>query len=267
MSINQTDIATITALVGRFENGNEPYLGATGDFDGQGISCGVLQWNIGQGSLQPMILKAGRDTVQQFMPNYGDAMWKACTSPIPQGLTIVRSWQVDKKLSAGPRNELRSLMGSPALRTLQDEAITKVAQKADNLAVAWANAHGAEQRTKQELAFFFDLVTQNGGSKELAYADVTSFRQAVGDTKADDLVCDWLLGTKSQMWGHKDAHRNAELWRNTGSVAQLDLLIFAYLRSQKSFPKARADVLNRKGTIAMLRGYVHTTLYDLSGIF
>jgi peptidoglycan hydrolase-like protein with peptidoglycan-binding domain len=46
------------ALTGTFETGGQPpecFCGITGDFDGQGISFGVLQWNIGQGSLQPLL--------------------------------------------------------------------------------------------------------------------------------------------------------------------------------------------------------------------
>ncbi|WEK03312.1 MAG: peptidoglycan-binding domain 1 protein [Candidatus Devosia phytovorans] len=267
MAIDSDDIKVIAALVGRFENGSEPYLGATGDFDGQGISCGVLQWNIGQGSLQPMIVKAGEAVVHATMPAFGQAMWEACTSPIPRGLAIVRGWQSNKKLLAGPRAELKALMGSPTLRQLQDDRIASVAEKADVHARAWADARGTAGRSKQELAFFFDLVTQNGSMKGLSFSDVAAFKAAVGNAKADDLICDWLAGTGSQMWGHQDAHKNAQLWRDAVGGAELDLLVFAYLRSQKSVLKARADVLNRNGTIATRRGHVHAGFYDLTELF
>ena len=51
------------ALTGTFETGKgvpECFSGITGDFDGQGISYGALQWNFGTGSLQPLL----RDMVQ-----------------------------------------------------------------------------------------------------------------------------------------------------------------------------------------------------------
>ncbi|MBM4132944.1 MAG: peptidoglycan-binding protein [Nitrospira sp.] len=48
------------ALTGSFET-NAPvpdcFAGLSGDFDGQGMSMGVCQWNIGQGSLQPLLKK------------------------------------------------------------------------------------------------------------------------------------------------------------------------------------------------------------------
>ena len=46
------------ALTGSFETGSpvpECFTGISGDFDGQGISLGVLQWNFGQDSLQPLL--------------------------------------------------------------------------------------------------------------------------------------------------------------------------------------------------------------------
>jgi hypothetical protein len=47
-------------ISGSFENGAPDYHGVTGNFDGQGISVGVLQWNAGQGSLQIAALKHRR---------------------------------------------------------------------------------------------------------------------------------------------------------------------------------------------------------------
>ncbi len=46
------------ALTASFETDAAPpecFAGLSGDFDGQGISFGVLQWNFGQGSLQPLL--------------------------------------------------------------------------------------------------------------------------------------------------------------------------------------------------------------------
>lgn len=46
------------ALTGSFETSTgipDCYAGIAGDFDGQGLSFGALQWNIGQGTLQPML--------------------------------------------------------------------------------------------------------------------------------------------------------------------------------------------------------------------
>jgi hypothetical protein len=52
------------ALTGSFETGAaipDCFAGLSGDFDGQGISFGVLQWNFGQGSLQPLLKRMVAD--------------------------------------------------------------------------------------------------------------------------------------------------------------------------------------------------------------
>jgi len=65
------------ALTGSFETDHsfpDCFAGLSGDFDGQGISFGVLQWNLGQGSLQPLlrkIIKAEPEMVESiFAQNY-----------------------------------------------------------------------------------------------------------------------------------------------------------------------------------------------------
>src|SRR6266511_817865 len=65
------------ALTGSFETSApipECFAGLTGDFDGQGISFGTLQWNIGQGSLQPLLEEMDQthlDILQEiFGPNF-----------------------------------------------------------------------------------------------------------------------------------------------------------------------------------------------------
>ena len=66
--------------------------------------------------------------------------------------------------------------------------------------------------------------------------------------------------------GKVDCHKNAQLWRNAADGVALDLLVLAFLRSQKSILQWRGDVLNRKGTLAVKTGWVHRTKFDFSAI-
>jgi hypothetical protein len=266
MAISDDELKVLVKVTGTFENSGDPYEGVSGDFDGQGISCGVLQWNIGQNSLQPLVKAAGKPAVTAAMPNFGDDMWRAVQSSISTGLQIVRSWQNGSKLKSGPRNELKQLMGSAAMRAQQDAAIRQVAARAEKMADDWAAARNQGPRTAQDLAWFFDIVTQNGSLKNLDFADVAAFKQAAGQGKADDLVCNWLAATTSKYAGYQDCHKNAALWRNVSGSA-LDLLVLGYLRSQKSVLQWRGDVLNRKGTLAVKKGWVHKTQFDFTAVF
>lgn len=267
MTISADEIKVLTGITGTFESSGDPYQGVSGDFDGQGISCGVLQWNIGQGSLQPLVRAAGRDAVLSTMATFGQEMWTACNASLNQALAIVRSWQDGTALRPGPRSELKTFMGSPAMRLQQDAAIRKVGAKAETLADRWAADRGAGARTLQGLAWFFDIVTQNSSMKDLSFADVVAFKAAAGPDRADDLVCDWLAATTDVFAGKKDCHKNALLWRDAASGEALDLLVLGYLRSQKSILRWRGDVLNRKGTLAVRTGWVHGKKFDLAAIF
>lgn len=267
MTISEAELKVLTKITGTFENSGDPYQGVSGDFDGQGISCGVLQWNIGQNSLQPLVQAAGKPAVLAAMPVFGSEMWRACQSSLSVGLQIVRSWQNGTALKSAPKSELRAFMGSAPMRAQQDTAIRKVAVKAETMADDWAAARGQGARTVQDLAWFFDIVTQNSSLKGLGFGDVAAFKNAAGPGQADDLVCDWLAATTSKYAGQEDCHKNAQLWRNTVSGDELDLLVLGYLRSQKSILQWRGDVLNRKGTLAVRQGWVHKTKFDLTGIF
>jgi hypothetical protein len=49
---------SILSMTGTFETSQKPpecFGVVTGNFDGQGLSAGVLQWNLGQGTLQPIL--------------------------------------------------------------------------------------------------------------------------------------------------------------------------------------------------------------------
>lgn len=252
------------AITPGFEVKGDPYLGVSGDFDGMGISCGALQWNIGSNSLQPMVRAVGRQHVLSTMSNFGAQMWNACNTTIRQGLAIVRGWQPGSKITTTARAELRALMGSAPMRTEQDKRIEKVAQVAYNSADLWAKSGGNAGPSKREFCWFFDLTTQNGSLEGVTFGDVSDFVTVNTPDRADDVVCDFLAGL-SGTGGHiQDAKFNAGLWRNKAAAEQLELLILTYLRSKTSNPKWRHAVINRKGSIAMGKGRVNSASHDFS---
>ena len=60
----------------------------TGNFDGQGLSYGILQWNFGQGTLQPIFknLFARYPNVVATLPNAGESLRQTLangTAPCP----------------------------------------------------------------------------------------------------------------------------------------------------------------------------------------
>lgn len=247
-----------------FEVAGDPYLGVSGDFDGMGVSCGALQWNIGKGSLQPMVRAVTEARVAALMPELGPQMWRACTSNVSAGLSIVRAWQTGAKLTPVARSELRALMGSPEMRAQQDMKIEALARRALAAAERWATSAGRARATKREFLWFFDLLTQNGGLEGLTAAVVQDFIEQNAEVGAASVVCDFLekLGGAS---GHiKDAHKNAGLWRGVTAPLALELLVLSYLRSGSASPRWRHVVLNRKGTLAVGGGWVNSSKRDFT---
>jgi len=254
-------------VTGHFEDSSDPLGAVTGDFDGMGISVGVLQWNIGSGSLQPMVKALGRDAVVAALPTCGQDLWTACNSARSQGLEICRGWQSGATLHPTIRNELKAFARGDLFLPQQMAQAGKVAGDA----LAAAKAYTAQQGpgavvSKAVFCWFFDVYTQNGGLKGLDHDDVRAFVGAHPKDKADDFICDWLAGRNSAFAGFKDSLRNAVIWRDKVPAAKLGLFVLSYLRSQKSRLEYRADVLNRKATIALGHGVVHGETHDLTAL-
>jgi hypothetical protein len=247
-----------------FESQGDPYQAVSGDFDGMGISCGVLQWNIGSNSLQPMVKGAGNPAVMAAMPTLGAKMWQACDGSVAQGLAIVRGWQNGSRLKPAAKAELAAFMGSPAMRAQQDKKIDEVAARALAKADGWARSAGRAGPDKREFVWFFDLTTQNGGLKDITFNHVKQFISVNGKKGAQDVICDFLAGQGGSSGHGKDAKKNADLWRGKASGTKLELLVLSYLRSGKSNPQWRHVVLNRKGSIAMSGGWVNSSKHDFS---
>jgi hypothetical protein len=128
-----------------FETSGNPWAQVTNDFDEQGISCGILQWNIGQGSLQPLVKDAGRETISRYMPAYGNELWEACHKSIQQALAVARGWQPGGNLRPAVRAELRALFGSSEMILIQKKYAKVTGRKALELAKKWAaDSRGAD---------------------------------------------------------------------------------------------------------------------------
>lgn len=192
MALDNKWIESALRSTGNFETNGDPFAQVAGDFDGQGISAGVLQWNIGQATLQPLVKAAGKAAVTAAMQVYGAKFWLAVTKPVPEALTLVRQWQSAGVIKPDIKKELNRFCGGSEMRAAQLNAAKSVADSAYTGAKKWANDRGVAEPTKKEFCWFFDLVTQNGGLKGLTLADVRQFIRQYGTWRTDDAICDWM---------------------------------------------------------------------------
>jgi len=80
------------ALTGTFETGCLPpgcFGAVIGNFDGQGLSYSALQWNLGQGTLQPLLLEMSTTHPDVMTGAFGDGY-----TQLSQVLAMPRSQQL-----------------------------------------------------------------------------------------------------------------------------------------------------------------------------
>jgi hypothetical protein len=256
-------LKTALEVTGAFETDGNPWAGVSNDFDGQGISCGILQWNIGKGSLQPLVKNCGLSAVQKYMPQHGNELWSACQQSIAKGLAIVRGWQPNKKFKPDVLKELRALFGSDEMVQQQVAAATNVGEQAMKLASRWADELRDGEPELKEFCLFFDLLTQSGGMKNVWLDDVQAFMAQKERAEVDDAICNWIMTRPPNVVHLSDGKHNVALWRDNIPDGDLELFTLAYLRCLKSQEIYQVLALNRRGTIAFTKGWVNSGLVDL----
>jgi hypothetical protein len=224
------------ALTGAFETSSgfpECFAGLAGDFDGEGISFGVLQWNIGQGTLQPLF--------SQMLQNQPEAMtriFQENLSPFSHMLSLSREQQLawwiaiqspDKADIFEPwRGCLLALGRSSPFQQIQMDHSERIYSDA----LLLAREYGL--RTERGVALMFDICVQNG----------------------------WIEpATKAQI--------EADFARIPDSTGLLErevskMRVIANRVAESSRPEYVDDVRTRKLTIADGVGTVHGMYYDLA---
>ena len=230
------------ALTGAFETGvgfPDCFCGISGDFDGQGISFGVMQWNFGQGSLQPLL----RDMISQhpdIVKNIFGEHFDALNIALNEGdedraglMSFVRSIQHPQKHRVfEPWLGYAKALG----RTEEFQRIqVEYAQTAFQRALKMCGDY--DLWSERAAALMFDIVTQNGSISAMTRA------QILGET---GLLSKTLTGPDREVATMRiGANRRAE----ASSAAWID------------------DVRRRKLCIANGSGSVHGIQYDIGAQF
>lgn len=193
------------------------YAAISGNFDGQGLSLGALQWCIGQGSLQPLLRRMDNEdnalARQIFGAQYDSFHNMLCSSlsaqiswaySINSGDTIVQPW----------RSELYNLCETAQFQQIQRDAMSTIANRASNI----CSTYGLY--TERGFALAFDIATQNGSVNS---------------------------GASSEIWSQV----------SMGTAESTKLHVIAQAVADHSNSRWYSDVLSRKMTIANGSGYVH----------
>jgi uncharacterized protein YvpB len=129
-------IQAAVELVGNYETGGKLYRAVTGNFDGQGLSYGVFQWNIGQGSLQPILrdmIAEGNADLRVIFGNQYASLVALSQAPTGQaGVSVLRNHGVLNGSSIVPSwiVLLERLGATPKMKELQIRYANRIVKKA-----------------------------------------------------------------------------------------------------------------------------------------
>lgn len=223
------DLRCLT-LTGTFETGRPPpecFSAITGNFDGQGISFGALQWNFGQGSLQVLL--------KDMLSDYRDVMEEIFGEHITVIEEVLKDKESAMEFANSIQHPIRHFIYEPwrgmfkelgrtrEFQNIQLRHANKIYNRAQNL----SREYGL--KTERAIALMFDIIVQCGGIKKVT-----------------------------------EAYLRSEL-KDQEEAIKLELI--AKRVSEQVNPRWQTDVYDRKMCIARGRGFVHGVWYDLEEQF
>lgn len=226
------------ALTGSFETGGAPpacFAAVSGDFDGQGLSFGALQWNFGQRTLQALLLELIERHPQTARSAFHDrlaALERALRGSHDASMAFARSIQ----------NPITHAVSEPWRGMFIELGRTRFCQDVQrrHAAALYAEARRLAEDygvwSERAVALMFDIVVQNGGIGSAVRTRILAAFAALPAATRDGI----------------EAAR---------------LRIIAEQRALAANPRWRDAVLARKLCIASGSGTVHGINYDLAAQF
>jgi len=226
--ISKEALKAATEITASFEGGS--YSAIAGNFDNQGLSFGLVQWNIGQGTLQPLLREMAEKHPEKLREIFGDK-----TDELLKMLNGTKEEQLDWAKSINtPDNKIENSwkscfikLGQTAdFQEIQRNHLSKYYDKAFEI----CNKYGLKSEVGFALAY--DIAIQNGSVKSKAHVQI----QNEIDKEQKKLGRELTEKEKMQIIANAVADHST---------------------------RAKEDVRNRKMTIINQQGTVHGKRYDL----
>jgi hypothetical protein len=183
------------ALTASFETGAPPpecFCIVAGDFDGQGISFGALQFSLGPGRLGELVKRLdARDprVIDQVFHHHADELRRALRSERKQRLAWARSIQDPA------RHRLfepwRGLFKALGRRSECQDVQVELAQKSYEAALGLCSDYGLW--SERGAALMFDVIVQNGSISRSVRAQILADFRKLGARPREELEVARLL--------------------------------------------------------------------------
>jgi len=227
------------ALTGSFETGAripDCFAGLSGDFDGQGLSFGVCQWNFGQGSLQPLLKRMCTDYPEMARSIFHDSLGQltaVLNAAKSEQLAFARAIQnpLKKTVNEPWCGMFKELGRTDEFQRIEADAANTLYKAARQLSVDYG------LWSERAVALMFDIKVQNGSIRSAVQEQILADFQGISPGLAEEAV----------------------------EVSKLRIV--ANRRAEAAKAKWVEDVRMRKLCIANGGGAVHGIDYDLDGQF
>jgi hypothetical protein len=227
------------ALTGSFETSRLPpdcFAALTGNFDGQGISFGALQWNFGQGTLQPLLLQMINehyDIIKNIFNENLERLTDAITGEISTALSFADSiHDPDRRRVKREWKDMFTALGrTPEFQEIETSGAITYTKHGKHL------CHEYGLWSERGRALMFDICVQNSSIPEKVKIKIEADFQALSYSMSDDEF----------------------------ETAKMEII--ANRRAEASNPRFIEDVRSRKLCIARGKGIVHGASYDLASQF
>lgn len=263
--------------------GSIPWANPTGNFDGTGLTMGALGWTILYGDQQEIVKKFvskyGEKELFKLMPGKGLDYWGLVNLPPARGVALADKWKTGTQGSSVQepyRTELVRFWTDKRMIELQIEKARKdMGTYAVEQGLRFCKMAGVPELNFEIFSFYFDVRVLNGGMTkngvEVTYR--TAYEAHNGNwKKCIQDVLDYAEHVPLTVYSVKSMRLNGKYWKEVTFKRQipdwkLALLYMGYQRAKLSKPKFVADVLCRRGVLALGEGYVHEGFYKLEKFY
>jgi hypothetical protein len=258
------------------------WSGVTGNFDGQLVSAGVLQWNYGKDSLQPILLGFQRQFATQsaslaalarLMPTYGKLIFSTgcLTRPLQDDCAAsiggLETKDEQHKLTKTFQDEFNALFESDEMiQTQMDRFIGFLESVRDDLVRVFPN----KIPSMRQIKWAIDTKVQQGGFP--ADADIARMRNAWSNLTEGDRqqkllsLIKWYEGLANapDQDGTFRYQTNVDVWKQKISAKELsaeqvDLLQLTFLKSRTAQGQSgrwQANTFQRRAIVILGAGCV-----------
>ena len=215
-------LGKLLAITGTFEGSG--YANLAGDFDKQGISFGILQWNVGQGSLPPLLSRMHQRDPVKFHEIFGEET--------DQLLAVLRAGRANqmrfarailderKRVLPRWRARFRQLGDYPPFQQVQREFAQTRLDEAKKLARKY------RLTTERGLALMFDIVVQNGSISDATHGKIVrakesqekAMRRSLTEREFLEIIANKRADAAKAQWREDVRARKLTIVRGTGRV-------------------------------------------------